>query len=993
VSAAQPLDRKDSLTGNASTSVREYFQSWESVTAGSIRDPRYCRTGDQPGGCVTATELETVLDVLGYSDADGLMRTTTGAVLSARGYVWNDLRSKVGLDAAFFNDGVPVVGFAGIEDAQGLRQLRKRLWNYGRVPLLIITRDGQVDVYDGLSRPDDESATQSAKITSAVRAEFKDRYSREGVGSGLFTAHFAGSRVTTTVEHGLLRNLRALRRTLTSKNQQRSGVVDALVGASIVTNYLADRGVLDEAHLLELCGFPTFDDVLEAGVGSTGELFRGLARHFNGDVFGEIADQCSTLLPYDIEMVRYFLRGDDLETHQRSLWPYDFSVLPSDLVSTIYEQLVDGSQAKDSAFYTPRLLVDVVLDEVLPWEDSRPIRLIDLACGSGAFLAEAFRRIVYRTQMRRGRRLSYAELRRLLTTQIFGIDRNETAARITAFGLYLALLESLEPKTIWRSVVLPNVLGTNILVSDSFEGQGARIAKSFDVVVGNPPWKSELSAEAARFTADLNVPIADKQVAHAYLWLAREVLKAGGILGLLMPAKALLHNRSKPSTDFREMLFSTLEVQTVYDLSALRRQLFVNAIAPTAVLIAKKPKDNRLRAGPVLHAAPHSRQYAGIVDSIMLAPEEVSEVPYSLALSRPDIWTTLVWGSTEDQELIDFLTSKFSNLETMARDRGWNWGQGYKRKGAEQKDASFLAGLPEVIVDSVVPFHFEVRSVFDSPTLTRPRKPETYKAPRLLIKRTLHSGRIAAAVTLRDVAFSSGLIGLGGVQGDEDLLMAAAAVLNSSISNYWHSLTSSSWGVERPAVEENEFRAMPMVIPSLNHIKALKQLVNRHPFQSDQLDAVVYDMFEMSGSMRLRISDFMQNRLPQLSSSGVVAKADVRKLLESYAEVVQHYVGAALGGVSVAADGRIDRGYAVVTVRFSSSSHSSTVPNSFDPVEVLARAAERRTRNSAIVALPAGFFVDSDTVYIVKTVDPDRWTRSVALRDSKRIFAVLVGGN
>jgi N-6 DNA Methylase len=942
---------------------------------------------------VTDTELRTVLDVLGYSDADGLMTSSTEAALSARGYVWSDLRNKVGLDAAFFNDGVPVVGFAEMESPQGLRQLRKRLWNYGRVPILITTLDGQVDVYDGLSRPDDASAAQSAKISLVTKSGFSHRYSRESVGSGLFAAQFTGGTRTTTVEHGLLRNLRFLRRTLTISEPQRSGVVDALVGASIVTSYLADRGVLNEMHLRELCSYPTFDDVLKSGVESTAGLFRGLARHFNGDVFGEIAGLCSILLPRDIEMVRHFLRGDDLETRQQSLWPYDFSVLPSDLVSTIYEQLVDGTQARDSAFYTPRLLVDVVLDEVLPWDDSRPIRLIDPACGSGAFLAEAFRRIVYRTQMRRGRRLGFSELRRILTTQIFGIDRNETAARIAAFGLYLALLESLEPKTIWRSAVLPNVLGTNILVSDSFEQSHRLISKPFDVVVGNPPWKSELSEEAARFTKEVSVPIADKQVAHAYLWLAREVLKPGGMLGLLMPAKGLLHNRSKPSTDFRKMLFSTLEVQAIYDLSALRRQLFVNAIAPSAVLIARKPKGHSWRGQPVMHAAPHPRQYARIVDSIILAPEEVSEVPYSLALSRPDIWTTLVWGSTEDQELLDFLATKFSTLETFARERGWNWGQGYKRKGADQNDAAFLAGLPEVIVDSVAPFHFEEGALFDSPTLTRPRKPATYKAPRILIKRTLHAGRIAAAVTLQNVVFSSGLIGLGGVPGDEDLLLAAAAVLNSSVSNYWHFLTSSSWGVERPAVEENEFRVMPMALPTTqNQMKALKQLVAKRSFRPDQLDAIVFDMFDLSAQMRLRISDFMRNRLPQLSSTGI-AKADMRELLKSYAEVIQHYVGAALGEVSVTADGRIDHGYGVVTVQFSLKAHNSRVSNPFDPVGVLARAAERRTRNSAIVALPAGFFVDSDTVYIVKTIDPDRWTGSVALRDSKRVFAVLVGGD
>ncbi len=101
------------------------------------------------------------------------------------------------------------------------------------------------------------------------------------------------------------------------------------------------------------------------------------------------------------------LRGENLQTSQGALWSYDFGVLPSDLVTGIYEQLLDDRQQQDAAYYTPRAIVDLILDEVLPWDDEEIPSIIDLACGSGAFITEAFRRITFKARWKKGERLEY----------------------------------------------------------------------------------------------------------------------------------------------------------------------------------------------------------------------------------------------------------------------------------------------------------------------------------------------------------------------------------------------------------------------------------------------------------------------------------------------------------------------------------------------------------------------------------------------------------
>ena len=89
--------------------------------------------------------------------------------------------------------------------------------------------------------------------------------------------------------------------------------------------------------------------------------------------------------------------------------------------------------------------------------------------GSGIFLVEAFRRIVrHRVYQNQRQRLSWQELREILKNQIAGIEINSEAIRITAFSLYLALLNYQEPRNILsqikRGEKLPFLIWLNPLI-------------------------------------------------------------------------------------------------------------------------------------------------------------------------------------------------------------------------------------------------------------------------------------------------------------------------------------------------------------------------------------------------------------------------------------------------------------------------------------------------------------------------------------------------
>lgn len=132
---------------------------------------------------------------------------------------------------------------------------------------------------------------------------------------------------------------------------------------------------------------------------------------------------------------------------------YDFSYIPLETLSVIYEQFLHAEKRDDgrskaeekSAYYMPVHLVNFMLDEL---EDRKSLgtdgTVLDPACGSGAFLVQAYRRMIEQAQAERGP-LRPVELRDLLTRRVFGIDQDRDACQVAGLSLSLTLLDYIEP--------------------------------------------------------------------------------------------------------------------------------------------------------------------------------------------------------------------------------------------------------------------------------------------------------------------------------------------------------------------------------------------------------------------------------------------------------------------------------------------------------------------------------------------------------------------
>jgi tRNA1(Val) A37 N6-methylase TrmN6 len=206
--------------------------------------------------------------------------------------------------------------------------------------------------------------------------------------------------------------------------------------------------------------------------------------------------------------------------------------LSPELPGMVYERAraADRSERRASAvYYTPPHLVDFTVDRALGplLARSRGLpRVLDPACGGGAFLLAALRAIEARVG--RGKRLA------ILRRSLHGIDVDPQAAAVCRLALSLAVPEA-TPADLARAVTVADALA-----ADSAPAAG------FDAVVTNPPWgqkRFRLTAEERRRYRAAFVSARGAIDPFAlFVERAHALLAPGGRWGMVLPDVVLLKN-------------------------------------------------------------------------------------------------------------------------------------------------------------------------------------------------------------------------------------------------------------------------------------------------------------------------------------------------------------------------------------------------------------------------------------------------------------------
>lgn len=284
------------------------------------------------------------------------------------------------------------------------------------------------------------------------------------------------------------------------------------------------------------------------------------------------------------------------------------------------------------------------------WQDElKTVKIVDPACGSGAFLIEAFDQLhmVYQTsndrlEELRGSRSLFDPDRTILQHNLYGVDLNEEAVEICKLSLWI--------KTAARGKALTSLDDTikvgNSVVNDpavhprAFDWKKGfpKVFKNggFDVVVGNPPYirqewlapfKEHWQASFASFHGVADI--------FAYFFeLGAQLLRSGGRLGYITSGSWIRGNFGAP---LRLFIAQNVAVESMVDFGEYQPFEEAELIRPTIVILRKDQPGGIMKLFKwLINGSP---------------PENLSEVIQTAPTMRTDHLGAEAWELDPDEVL------------------------------------------------------------------------------------------------------------------------------------------------------------------------------------------------------------------------------------------------------------------------------------------------------------------------------------------------------
>ncbi|RJP84161.1 MAG: restriction endonuclease subunit M [Desulfobacteraceae bacterium] len=402
------------------------------------------------------------------------------------------------------------------EDVSPAFQLRRYAWS-AKLPLSVLTDFEEFAVYDCRVKPSKTDNASHSRIMYLRYADYLhdwDRieaiFSKQAVLKGSFDKYAETTKAkkgTTEVDAAFLAEIERWRdllaRNIALRNpalsqRELNFAVQQTIDRIIFLRICEDRGIEPYGRFMALKnGDNTYRRLFELFDKADAKYNSGLF-HFKAEKDRQSADRLTPDLSIDDKPLK-----DIFKNLYYPDSPYEFSVLPADILGQVYEKflgkvisLTPSHQAKieekpevrkaGGVYYTPTYIVDYIVKNTVgrlvdgkkpgPRGGVSHIRILDPACGSGSFLIGAYQFLLdwhldqymadgpekwdkgktprlYRT-IRGDWRLTTDERKRILINNIFGVDIDPQAVEVTKLSLLLKVLEGEDEQSIGKQMLL-----------------------------------------------------------------------------------------------------------------------------------------------------------------------------------------------------------------------------------------------------------------------------------------------------------------------------------------------------------------------------------------------------------------------------------------------------------------------------------------------------------------------------------------------------------
>ncbi len=264
-------------------------------------------------------------------------------------------------------------------------------------------------------------------------------------------------------------------------------------------------------------------------------------------------------------------------------WNKEGKIITDYLIGSFYESVLSPDVKRGrGCYYTPREITQFMCRELLKdCGDPDRLRILDPAVGSGHFLVSCLE-----TLLDLLRRSGKADpecilIRKILENNLYGVDIDPTAVKVTRARLTLVLLDKCRPPPeVTDKLKEPklNIKEGNALIGPIREDDDSFIPDSFrpfrwfkefpevfsekggfDAVVGNPPYGNILPQQYKKLIGKNN-----RNIAIDFIERSLELINEKGKISLIIPHTIL---RAKGYSKFRELLWRERLIWKVVDAS------------------------------------------------------------------------------------------------------------------------------------------------------------------------------------------------------------------------------------------------------------------------------------------------------------------------------------------------------------------------------------------------------------------------------------------
>lgn len=885
--------------------------------------------------------LTGIINTLGLSEANGLCFSSN-----------NEWKNRVNLpirteetlleinpDAFFCINNEPLILF--FENPLSIKELEKKIWNFNQSPAIFIKINNKWIIKNGFKylKGKEELATLSNDIS-----EFEYFKIITGKTWEENKEHFENK---NRVDTYLLQNIEEARNILMHEGLH-SKIANSLIGRIIFIRYLIDRKV--ELNKYNILTREDFYNILK-NKNSAYTFFTQLKFDFNGNLFpleyeveDEVIIEKDAVSTTHLSTIISLLKGDRLigGAIQQSMFDiYDFSIIPIEFVSNVYEKFIGVlNQAKNGAYYTPLFLVDYIQSETVAKyfnikTNEYNCKVLDPACGSGIFLVETLRQIISKFKTLNPKahldEIVYkSSLKKLLVDNIFGIDKDENAISVAIFSLYITLLDYIKPSSI-VGFQFPPLIGTNFFCNDFFDiaADFNILSKSqhFHFIFGNPPWATkhpkakqvfEKYIENRKINEKSDLEIVHREIAEAFLVRVSDF--SFDECAFIIVSKILYKLEKKAI--FRQYFLNNFKIRQVFELSSVRHQVFDKsndkAVAPATILFyCNRSSENNNNL--IAHISIKPNIFFEIFKLMVIEKYDYKEILQENLILNDWLWKVLVYGNLLDFGFIKRLKAKFPTIEKVTSDeQKFIKGQGLKFKDGEKiintsaySDYCFIGSLDKKITksglekDAHTNYNNFVKAFYVEPDLKKwdgrdvgyfPENPIIFEPPCLLVTGGITSEfKSVSAILGQKALFKSSLTAIKAINPEDiNILESIVSILNSSFFSYYILLNGSSTGIEREETHDEEKWSVPFVsskklsllvsnvgkslVDFYSSVTYNDYLSNNIKTLNHQIDEEIYNLFQLSKQELFLIDYSNCITVPLLKGSDIEKKKVLRKL-------------------------------------------------------------------------------------------------------------------